>query len=64
MADSKVKAVVSHNQEIDGKKYKAGAPVTLDAKLARVLSGRGSIQIQEKDAAKVAPAPASKEASK
>lgn len=64
MADSKVKAVVSHNQEINGKKHKAGDQVTLDAKLARVLAGRGSIQIQEQDAAKVAPAPAGKEASK
>lgn len=55
MADSKVKAVVSHNQEIDGKKHQAGDPVTLDAKLARVLAGRGSIKIQDKDVAKVAP---------
>lgn len=64
MADSKVKAVVSHNQEIDGHKHKAGATVSLDADLARVLAGRGSIKIQEKDASKVAPAPAGKEASK
>lgn len=62
MADSKVKAVVSHNQEISGKKYKAGDSVTLDAKVARVMAGRGSIQIQDKDVAKVAPA--SKEVSK
>ncbi|PMC76408.1 hypothetical protein [Brachybacterium sp. UMB0905] len=64
MADSKVNAVVSHNQEIDGKKYKAGDKVQLNAQLARLLAGRGSIKIQEKDAAKVAPAPAGKEASK
>lgn len=64
MADSKVKAVVSHNGKIDGKEHKAGDSVVLDAKLARVLAGRGSIQIQEKDAAKVAPAPAGKEVSK
>lgn len=62
MADSKVKAVVSHNQEIDGKKHQAGDHVTLDAKLARVLAGRGSIKIQDKDVAKIAPA--RKEASK
>lgn len=64
MADNKVKAVVSHNQEIAGKNYKAGTQVTLDAKLARVLAGRGSIKIQGKDAVKLAPAPAAKEASK
>lgn len=64
MADSRVKAVVSHNQTIGNKKHKAGDQVTLDAKLARVLAGRGSIKIQESDAAKVAPAPAAKEASK
>lgn len=63
MADSKVKAVVSHNGEIDGKKVKAGDTVTLDAKLARVLAGRGAIKIQEKGVAKVAPAGA-KEVSK
>jgi hypothetical protein len=64
MADSKVKAVVSHNQAIDSKKHKAGDQVSIDAQLARVLSGRGAIKIQDKDAAKVAPAPAGKEASK
>lgn len=63
MAGSKVKAVVSHNQEINGKQHKPGDQVTLDANLARVLAGRGSIKIQEKDVAKVAPAGA-KEASK
>lgn len=65
MADNKVKVVVSHNQTIDDKKHKAGDQVTLDAKLARVLAGRGSIKIQEKDAAKAAPTPATgKEAQK
>lgn len=62
MADSKVNAVVSHNQEIGGKKHKAGDKVQLDAQLARVLAGRGAIKIQEKDVAKVAPV--SKEAAK
>lgn len=56
MADSKVKAVVSHNGEIDGRKYKAGDSVTLDAALARVLANRGAIKVQDKDVAKVAPA--------
>ena len=64
MADSKVKAVVSHNGQIDGKEHKAGDSVVLDAKRARVLSGRGAIKIQEKDAVKLAPTPAGKEASK
>lgn len=64
MADKKVKAVVSHNQEIDGKKHKAGDSVSLDANLARVLAGRGSIKVQEQDIAKVTPARAGKEVSK
>lgn len=58
MADT-VKVVISHNQEIDGKEYKAGADATVDAQLARTLVRRGAVQIKsEKDAAKVIPAPA------
>lgn len=56
MADSKVKAVISHNQEIDGKSYTAGDQVALSARLARVLAARGSIQLQQKDAAKATSA--------
>lgn len=69
MAD-KVRAIVSHNQEIDGTNYKAGASVTLDAPLARHLAARGGIQIQDgapsRAAAKPAPAAADtkKEAAK
>lgn len=61
----KVKAVVSHNQEIDGKRYTAGDAITLDPELARVIAARGGIQVHE-DTPK-APAksePAKKEVAK
>lgn len=61
----KVKAVVSHDQEIEGKKYKAGDSIALDPALARVVAARGGIQVHE-DAPK-APAksePAKKEVAK
>lgn len=57
MAD-KVKATVSHNQEIDGKSYKAGASVTLDAPLARRLAARGGIQIEDGAASRAVAKPA------
>lgn len=64
MADTKVKAIVSHSQEIDGKQKKAGDEVTLDPQLARVLASRGGIHIKsEREAAKIAPA-TTKEATK
>lgn len=47
MADSKVKATVAHNQEIDGKPYKPGDVVSLDGKLAKILANRGAVQINE-----------------
>ncbi len=43
----KVKAVVSHYQEIDGKRYDAGDSITLDPELARVIAARGGIQVRE-----------------
>lgn len=42
----KVAAILSHNQEIDGRERKAGEKVELDPRLARVLKARGSIQIE------------------
>lgn len=45
-----VKAVVSHNQEIGGKKYQAGDSVSLDSQLARVLVQRGAIQVSKSEA--------------
>lgn len=46
-APEKVKVTLSHNQEIDGKARKAGEKVEIDARLARVLKARGSVQIDE-----------------
>lgn len=59
-----VKAVVSHNQEIDGKKYKAGDSVSLDKDLARVLLQRDAIQVNENEVAVRPVAADKKEASK
>lgn len=56
----KVKATLSHNQEIDGKARKAGEKVEIDARLARVLKARGAAQIDE---TKTKAAPASGAAS-
>lgn len=44
-----VKAVVSHNQEINGKEYKAGDSVSLDPALARILVQRDAIQVSKDD---------------
>lgn len=56
MAD-KVKVVLSHNQEIDGKQKKAGDEISLDPSLARALANRGAVKVKsEREAAKVAPA--------
>lgn len=44
-----VKAVASHNQEIDGKQYKAGDSVSLDLALARILVQRGAIQVSKNE---------------
>lgn len=62
----KVKVTLSHNQEIDGKERKAGEKVEIDARLARALKARGSVQIDETKtktasaAASKTPAPAEK----
>lgn len=57
----KVKVTLSHNQEIDGKERKAGEKVEIDARLARALKARGSVQIDEtKTKTKTASAAASK----
>lgn len=55
----KVKVTLSHNQEIDGKERKAGEKVEIDARLARALKARGSVQIDETKT-KTASAAASK----
>lgn len=62
----KVKVTLSHNQEIDGKERKAGEKVEIDARLARALKARGSVQIDATKtktasaAASKTPAPAEK----
>ena len=62
----KVKVTLSHNKEIDGKERKAGEKVEIDARLARALKARGSVQIDETKtktasaAASKTPAPAEK----
>ncbi|WP_152353326.1 DUF7210 family protein [Brachybacterium subflavum] len=61
----KVKATISHNQEIDGKRYKPGDSVTLDPELARVIAARGGIQVREDTPkAPAKPEPAKKEVAK
>lgn len=52
----KVRVILSHNQEIDGKEQKAGAEVEIDPRLARALKSRGSVQIKAETVAKEAAA--------
>lgn len=45
--NGKVRAILSHNQQIDGEERKAGDVVEIDPRLARALKSRGSIQTVE-----------------
>lgn len=40
----KVTVILSHNQELAGKEHKAGDEVSIEPRLARVLTSRGSAQ--------------------